>query len=132
MPFMIQAYRGDLAYQKKIWQPVRKKVKLWQKVYNELQKGPSASPILSFRDGGDFLIIRQRRFQVEPITHRLPGTSRLIYLFCKRHRSLKRIRTQFPSFPEDKIIAFLKMMVDKKLMFEEKENYLSLAVPINP
>jgi len=132
MPFMIQACRGNMGYQKKIWQPVRKKVKVWQKVYDELQKGAPPSPILSFRDGRDFIIIRQRRFQAEPMTHRLLGTSRLIYLFCRHHRSLKRIRTQFPSFPEDKIVAFLKIMVDKKLMFEEKENYLSLAVPINP
>jgi hypothetical protein len=26
----------------------------------------------------------------------------------------------------------LKMMVDKKLMFEESDRYLSLAVPVNP
>jgi hypothetical protein len=35
-------------------------------------------------------------------------------------------------FAEDKIVAFLKMMTDKKLMFEEEESYLSLAVPVNP
>jgi hypothetical protein len=29
----------------------------------------------------------------------------------------------------DKIEPFLKMMVDKKLMFQENDNYLSLAVP---
>ena len=49
-----------------------------------------------------------------------------------QHRSLKRIRSRFSAFAEDKIIAFLKMMVAKKLMFEEKEEYLSLAVPVKP
>ncbi|MBW2584366.1 MAG: hypothetical protein JRE36_12475 [Deltaproteobacteria bacterium] len=78
------------------------------------------------------LIIRQRNLNSETINHRLVGTSRLIYLFCRRHRSLKRIRDQFPAFAEDKIVAFLKMMVDKKLMFEERNRYLSLAVHLKP
>jgi len=129
LPFMIQAYRGDVGIQKKIWQPVRKMVETWSDKYHELHKDPSFSPILSFRDGREFLIIRQRRYLTEPMTHRLVGPSRLIYLFCQHFRPLKRIRAQFSSISEDKIVAFLKMMVDKKLMFEENEKYLSLAVP---
>jgi hypothetical protein len=62
----------------------------------------------------------------------LRGTSRLIYLFCSHHRSLKKIRDRFPAFSEDKIVAFLKMMVAKKLMFEGNDRYLSLAVPVKP
>ena len=130
--FMIQAYRGDLGYQRKIWQPVKKKVATWHTIYTKLHEGPSRSPVLSLRDGGDFLIIRQRRLNAEPLNHRLTGTSRLIYLFCSHHRSLKKIRDRFPAFAEDKIVAFLKMMVAKKLMFEENDRYLSLAVPVNP
>jgi len=129
MEFMILTYRGDLGFQKKIWRPVKKKVALWQKNYTELHQGPLWSPILSFRDGREFLIIKQRRYQNDSIRHRLVGTSRRIYLFCMRHRSLKNICGQFPAFAEDKIVGFLKMMVDKKLMFEEKDKYLSLAVP---
>jgi len=131
LPFIIQAYRGDVAYQRKIWKPVIQKVETWLNIYNDLQKGPSHSPILSFRDGRDFLIIRQRRFQAEPMTHRLVGPSRQMYLFCQHYRSLKRIRDQFPAYPEDKIVAFLRMMVDKKLMFGENKRYLSLAAPIS-
>jgi hypothetical protein len=132
LPFMIQAYRGDVGYQKKIWRPVRKKIDRWFSMYNDLQKGPSPSPILSFRDGRDFLIIRQKRYQAEPMNHRLVGASREMYLFCRHYRSLKKIRDQFPVFPEDKIVAFLTMMVDKKLMFQESGRYLSLAVPVKP
>jgi uncharacterized Fe-S cluster-containing radical SAM superfamily protein len=62
------------------------------------------------------------------MTHRLTGKSRAIYLFCSRHRSLKRIVGQFPTLSEDKILPFLRMMVDKKVMFEENGRYLSLAV----
>jgi ribosomal peptide maturation radical SAM protein 1 len=126
--FMIQSYRGDLGYQQKLWQPVKKKVRAWKKSYNRLHSGPSRSPILSFRDGRDFLMIRHRRHGQEPMTHRLVGTSRAIYLFCQTHRSLKRIVTRFPNAGEDKIVPFLKMMVDKQLMFEENGRYLSLAV----
>ena len=90
------------------------------------------SPVLSFRDGRDFIIIKQRQYQADVITHRLVGTSRQIYLFCLQHRSLKSIRSRFPAFPEDKIVAFLKMMTAKKLMFEEGNQYLSLAVPVKP
>ena len=129
---MIQAYRGDRGYQRKIWRPVEDKVKTWQKTYTELNSRPGRSPTLNLRDGRDFLIIRQQNLNSETINHRLVGTSRLIYLFCRRHRSLKRIRDQFPAFSEDKIVAFLKMMVDKKLMFEERNRYLSLAVHLKP
>ncbi len=132
LEFMIQAYRGDRGYQKKIWQPVKKKMAIWHKIYTELHKGPVHPPFLSLRDGGDFLIIRQGRLNAELLNHRLTGTSRLIYLFCGHHRSLKKIRDRFPTFSEDKIVAFLELMVAKKLMFEESDQYLSLAVPVNP
>jgi hypothetical protein len=130
--FMIQAYRGDLGYQKKIWRPVEDKIKIWYNTYNGLTRRSGQSSALSLRDGRDFLIIRQRHHNAETINHRLVATSRSIYLFCAHHRSLKRIRKQFPDFSEDKIIAFLKMMTDKKLMFEENGRYLSLAIPIKP
>jgi ribosomal peptide maturation radical SAM protein 1 len=132
MRFMIQAYRSDLGHQRKLWQPVKKKVKAWKKAYAELHKGPSRTPILSFRDGRDFLIIRQKRFEAEPLTHRLVGTSRAIYLFCQRRGSLKSILGHFPGVAEDRIMSFLSLMVDKKLMFEENGEYLSLAVPVKP
>jgi ribosomal peptide maturation radical SAM protein 1 len=129
MRFTIQSYRGDLDHQRKLWQPVKKKLKAWKKVYGELHRNPTHENILSFRDGRNFLIIRQKRLNGQPLTHRLEGTSRAIYLFCRQHRSLKRIFARFPSVAADRIEPFLRMMVDKKLMFEENDNYLSLAVP---
>jgi ribosomal peptide maturation radical SAM protein 1 len=128
--FMIQAYRGDLGRQRRLWQPVEKKIRAWKRTYAGIHKGHSRAPILSFRDGRDFLIIRQKRLDAEPLTHRLVGTSRAIYLFCQRHRALKSILGHFPKVAEKKIVPFLQMMVDKKLMFEENGNYLSLAVPV--
>ncbi len=129
MQFTIQAYRGDLGYQKRLWQPVKKKLKAWKRAYAKLHQGPKHKNILSFRDGRNFLIIHQRRLDSETMTHRLEGTSRAIYLFCQKHRALKRIINRFSFMPSDRIEPFLKMMVDKKLMFKENDRYLSLAVP---
>jgi ribosomal peptide maturation radical SAM protein 1 len=131
LPLMIQAYRGDLTYQKKIWKPVRKKISDWQTQYAETQRDPGDTPILSFRDGREFMIIRQKRFRAEPAVHRLVGASREIYLFCQQHRPIKTIFSAYPDIPDDTIVKFLSMMVDKKLMFAEKNKYLSLASPVN-
>ena len=130
VPFLIQTYRGDLTYQKKIWKPVRKKVSDWQKQYAEIRKDQGDGPILSLRDGGNFCIIRQQRIKDEPAVHRLTGASRQIYLFCQKHRPTKAICAAFPNVPDDAIVNFLKLMVDKKLMFTEKNRYLSLAAPV--
>jgi len=132
IPFMIQAYRGDIGHQRRLWKPVREKIRAWKKMYHAIHAGHGHSPILSFRDGGDFLMIRQKRADGEPLTHRLTGTSRAIYLHCQEHRPLKSLLAHFPRVAEDKMVPFLKMMVDKKLMFEENQYYLSLAVPVRP
>lgn len=129
MRFLIQAYRGNLGYQKKLWKPVKQRIKAWKMEYESLHKNSFFEPILSFLDGRDFLIIIQKQFNDKNLTHRLKGKSRKIYLFCQHHRSIKKILKHFPELSDDKIISFLRIMVNKKLMFEENKNYLSLAVP---
>lgn len=131
MSFMIQAYRGDRQYQHRLWRPVRQKIKAWEKSYRELNAGLTPEPILSYRDGRNFMIIRQRCHQADPITHRLSGSSRSIYLFCGRHRTLRQIVNRFSGLGEDRILPFLKMMVSKKLMYSDNGVYLSLAVPVS-
>ncbi|MDX2447540.1 MAG: RiPP maturation radical SAM C-methyltransferase [Desulfobacterales bacterium] len=128
--FSIQAYRGDLVLQKKRWKPVKKKIQEWNQFYADLHSRPSSGPILGYQDGGRFLILRQRQLNADPMQHRLVGTSRKIYLFCSKVRSLRRLLLQFPELPEDKLMPFLRMMTGKGLMFEEQERYLSLAVRI--
>jgi hypothetical protein len=129
VPLMIQAYRGDRTVQRKLWKPVRDRLSEWKRTYEELRCRPDASPILSYRDGKEFLIIRQRRLGADPMNHRLVGASRQIYLFCEQPRPLAEILQGFPLFDESQTRAFLTMMVDKKLMFTENERYLSLAIP---
>jgi hypothetical protein len=132
MRFMIQGYRGDMVRQRKLWRPVKKELKNWQKKYAQLRNNLRHEQILSFRDGRDFLIIQQKMSKKAPLMHRLEGTSRAIFLFCQNHQAIKKIIDRFPTIGADKIESFLRMMVDKKLMFEEKNKYLSLAIPALP
>ena len=126
--FMIQSYRGDRIRQRKLWRTVADKIEEWNDIYAWLHRKPGSAPILSYRDGRDFLTIRQRRYRLETITHRVAGPSREIYLFCRRTRSLERILKRFPRITKQQMRSFLDMMVGKKLMFEENRKYLSLAV----
>jgi len=130
MKFMIQAYRGDLGHQRLIWRPVAEKLEVWRRSYRELNTRLQGLPALELLEGGDFVIIRQHGIDHQSIHHRLVGTSRRIYLYCRHHRSIKQIRERYPTFAEDKILAFLKMMVGKRLMFQEADRYLSLAIPV--
>lgn len=127
--FTIQGYRGDQGYQRIRWRPVEKKVRDWATAYAALHRAPASPPILGYRDGGDFLIIRQRRLKAATQTHRLETTSRAIYLFCEQNRTLAAITQRFQAPGKAKITAFLETMVAKHLMFAEGDRYLSLAVP---
>lgn len=129
LTLMMQDYSGQKRHQRRIWRRVEEEVHHWQETYEELHRSPGSNPILSYLDGKEFMIIRQRRPGQDDMTHRLTGTSRGIYLFCQAHRSVHAILAQFPRLHEDKLLPFLKMMVAKRLMFNEGDPYLSLAVP---
>ena len=126
---MIQGFHGGARLQQRLWRPVRERVRTWQRTYAEIHCAPRSRPILSYRDGGTFLVIYERRTGRDSMTHRLQGTSREIYLFCDRNRSFRSIARRFDRQGEDRLRAFLRMMQDKRLLFEERDRYLSLAVP---
>jgi len=127
---ILQGYQGGMKKQQRLWRRVTNALKSWRTTYENLHGASNRDPILSYQDGGTFLIIRQRRLVVDDMTHRLRGASREVYLFCERNRSVSEIVQRFPGFGQEKILPFLTMMVDKKLMFREGERFLSLAVPI--
>lgn len=127
MRFMIQGYRGDVARQRLLWKPVRKKLMEWRKTYDG---NGCRGPMLGFRDGRSFLMIHQRIPGSPALRHRLPGTSREIYLHCRKNRSVGEVLARFPRISQEKVLPFFQMMVDKKLMFQEGERFLSLAVSI--
>jgi len=128
--FMIQGYHGEVRHQQRMWEPVRQKLREWRDFYEHIHQGPGFRPILSYKDGKDFLIIHERRLHEDDMTHRLTGNSRVIYLFCEVQRPMAGILARFPRFSEEQIQAFLRMMVDKRLMFNERDRYLSLAVSL--
>jgi ribosomal peptide maturation radical SAM protein 1 len=132
LTLMIQGYHGGVRHQNRLWNPVRERLKEWQEGYIRLHERPGCDPILSYQDGGSFMIIRQRRYGTDDMTHRLQGTSRKVYLYCENQRSMNSILSKFPGLGEEKVGPFLRMMVEKRLMFNEGDRYLSLAVPSNP
>jgi len=127
-PFIILGYRGDRLRQRRLWKPVRDALKIWEQDWHRLRKGPDSGPVLGYRDGRDFIVIRQRRVASPALTHRLTGVSAAIYRRCLQPQSFQDIRSGTSAIPEEKIRAFLKMMVAKRLMFEEDDWFLSLAV----
>jgi ribosomal peptide maturation radical SAM protein 1 len=129
LTFMIHGYRGDRLRQYKRWRPVERKVAAWRRAYGRLQPPEADTPALYLRDGGGFAIIVQHREAGLPRKHRLTGTSRAIYQFCQRPRTIGRLRAQFGSVAEAELRGFLKMMAAKELMFAEGERFLSLAAP---
>lgn len=127
--FPIQSYRGGKREQRRRWKPVESAVRSWAAAYQALHSAPHSPPILSFRDGGEFLIIHQRRLHADPLTHRLEKHARQIYLFCQTTRPLAAIVERFPQLAAEKVAAFLREMVAKRLMFIENDRCLSLAIP---
>ena len=128
VPLVIQAYRGDRTRQKKLWAPVVRRIRQWETTYSALHRRFPGQPALSYQDGGSFIILRQGQPHGPALTHRLSGSSRDIYLFCRRARGIEAIIMQHPGFSAEQIKGFLNEMVQKRLMFAENGHYLSLAV----
>jgi ribosomal peptide maturation radical SAM protein 1 len=129
---MVKTYVGDRTRQKKLWRPVAREIERWQQSYASLRRQHFPTPLLSYRDGGDFLLIRRRGEGSEMETFRLRGSSRAIYRFCETRRTLGEIRRKFPGFSSDKLQTFIAHMVGKRLMFQEGKRVLSLAVSEEP
>jgi hypothetical protein len=129
---MVKTYVGDRTRQKKLWRPVAREIERWQQRYESLRRQHLQTPLLSYRDGGDFLLIRRRAEGSEMETFRLRGSSRAIYRFCETRRTLEEIRREFPRFSPDKLQTFISHMVGKLLMFQEGRHVLSLAVSEEP
>jgi ribosomal peptide maturation radical SAM protein 1 len=126
MTMLINSYRGNKKHQQKQWQPVKQKIRAWQDFHNSRTK--SRQHPLHYRDGSTFLIIRQERMSDAPLLHRLRGTSRKIYLFCERPKKIASLLAAFPEVPEGALRKFIDEMCVKRLMFQEDNRALSLAV----
>jgi hypothetical protein len=121
-------YRGDRTFQRELWKPVVRQVTQWQNFHNSRKEGTICKPLLSYRDGGNFLIIRQESEDGTTLHHRLKGVSRRIYLFCTAIRTQEEIISEFHPMAPDKILSFLADLNCKLLLFIDDSKYLSLAV----
>ncbi|MGD8502069.1 MAG: RiPP maturation radical SAM C-methyltransferase [Syntrophobacterales bacterium] len=129
---MIKTYIGDRTKQKKLWMPVARALDRWQEQYHSLRKDQFPAPLLGYRDGGDFLLIRRRSKNYQMETFRLKGYSRGIYRLCETRRTLGQILHEFQNVSSDKLENFISHMVEKRLMFREGDQVLSLAVNEEP
>jgi ribosomal peptide maturation radical SAM protein 1 len=125
---MIKTYVGDRTKQRKLWRPVAVEVARWQRQYKSLRQQHFPAPLLSYRDGENFLLIRRRTENYEMDTFRLRGSSRGIYRYCETRRTVNQILQKFPGSSSDKLENFISHMVGKRLMFREGDQVLSLAV----
>ncbi|MGB3209536.1 MAG: RiPP maturation radical SAM C-methyltransferase [Desulforhopalus sp.] len=126
MTMLINSYKGDKNIQHKKWQPVRQKIRAWQKFHSRRTK--RGQHPLSYRDGATFLIIRQERIADVPLLHRLRGLSRKIYISCECPRNIDNLVTLFPKVTETALRKFIDDMCLKRLMFQEDDRVLSLAI----
>ncbi len=127
MEMLIKEYRGDRTLQRRLWRPVTRKIAQWQAFH--AGRDIRGIPPLSYRDGGSFLIIRQEQINGPCLHHRLRGTSRAIYLFCQKIRDQKELAQQFPTITPKALNDFLADLTAKRILFQEGERILALAVP---
>ena len=126
LPMMIKGYRGDQGRQRRLWSPVVAKVRQWQSFHKNRGRGERS--LLSWRDGGNFLIIRQQLADGRVLHHRIRGLSRRIYLFCQQVKTMAELEQQFNGLDKGKLLAFIDSLADKRLMFRQEDRVLALAV----
>ncbi|MFH1147551.1 MAG: RiPP maturation radical SAM C-methyltransferase [Pseudomonadota bacterium] len=128
---MNRDYQGEKKKQALLWRPVQVRVKQWYGDYFTLRSRYPSRPLLSYRDGGSLLIIRQALSGNSVLIHRLRGASRKIYLFCTSSKGFNEIQQNHSGHPTGSLRKFLDELVEKRLMFREEDRYLSLAVREN-
>jgi ribosomal peptide maturation radical SAM protein 1 len=128
LTLLINDYRGDRAHQRRLWQPVVKKIRDWQR-FHEARRFPAhLVPPLSYRDAGNLLIIRQELPGQATLHHRLRGTSRAIYLACDTVVEFAELARLFPKLGTVQLATFLEELTAKRLLFAQGTRYLALAV----
>jgi len=74
------------------------------------------------------MLIRQEQIDNATLRHRLHGTSRKIYLFCRSIKSIQEIQTEFPQIMKTTLLTFLNDLAAKKILFTEDDLFLALAI----
>ncbi len=125
-PSIILAYRGDRQVQRRLWRPVEKKVALWQAESENLRRRHGA--LLTFRDGKQFIRIRQVLPGGKILTHTLKGISRRLYLASLEVVDRDDLYTIANGLPMEQINFFIAGLVEKRLVFQHGKRIIGLAV----
>ena len=104
---------------------MRRALRAWREFHKQRT---SRQPALCYRDGGDFLVIRQERPGQPVLHHRLHGTSRAIYLHCRRPVAQKELLQTFGRVKEEQLVRFLADLTHKHLLYQDGGHCLALAV----
>jgi len=123
-PFIL-SYRGDRRQQQTLWKEVEKELARWQR--DQKQTG-AAGKLLTYRDGKEFMEIRQVLPDGRILTHRLTGLSREIYLACQDITPWEKVTRLAKGRRQHELEAFISGLVKKRLMFREGNEVLSLAI----
>lgn len=130
LTLLVGDYSGNRVTARRQWAPVVKKVAAWQRFHAARGESAVSRPLLSLRDGGAFLLIRQETPEGQVLHHRLKGTSRLIYLACDAVIDRKTLLERFPRVTEKNLAVFLDELVAKRLLFCGGDQCLALAVRV--
>lgn len=122
---LVFSYKKDRKIQHKLWQPVDKRLKEWAYFHKRFYH---LKPFLSFRRGGNFIHIRQVKEDGNVLYHRLKGPSMQIYLKALDPVPVSSLIDLVPGKNPDMLNKFISSMQEKRLMYVEGDNVLSLAI----
>lgn len=110
------------------WSPVQLAFENWKANYAYMQQnyGNLAKP-LTYRDGQTFIIIQDLRFKKRK-KYRLSQLYRDIYLIADQVTYMHKIIEALPNYNASEIQDAIKFFVSSKLMAQENDRVLSLAV----
>lgn len=91
---------------------------------------------LSYRRGPGFVLVQDRRPGLEAADYRFDGIEAEIYLACDAGATAARIHDQLVARGDNsidtvEIEAYLRELVEAKLMYREADSFLSLAVAVS-
>lgn len=113
------------------WSPVVAAVKRWQ-ARHAAATDRKDRLFLSYEDGGSYLRIRDRRERFKD--HTLRGVDRQVYLYCCEIRRVEQVVERFGTTEAlaARVRKLIDAMVERRLMFRDKDRVLSLAVARSP
>jgi ribosomal peptide maturation radical SAM protein 1 len=112
------------------WAPVVAAQERWLALHGTTRP---IAPLLIYEDGGDFLVVRDRRFGPERGASFDEG-ARDIYLTCTEIHSFDQLARKYRAhgIDDDDLKAALDHFVGERIMHEENGRYLSLAIARTP